>query len=526
MQLNGKRKGVALVCNSDGAILNVLRDDFELTKHHPESFLSIIETDSKMKALGLIQEVEDHRAAFDWELNVIAGGEVKLLYFAGGRTGESDILLVGAAQGTELTTEFYEELMRVNNEQLNALRAALKKQAMLTHEQQAMRAHDQELYEELTRLNNEVMTTQRELAKKQAQLNRERERYRMISDMISDFAFAVRIGEDGDLTLEWSTDALERITGYTADEIVPETAIETIVHPQDRGKAHREWQKVLTAAQSGDAEFRIITKSGELKWLLNYSRPVWDDEENRLIRIVGAAQDITEKKIAEQERERLITELDAFAHTVAHDLKNPLSVVEGFTSLLIDDVDEMDEETIREYLAFTDQSARKAVSIIEELLMLASVRSADIQREPLEDMGSIVEEAQSRMINMIRESGARIETPDVWPVAVGYGAWIEEVWANYISNAIKYGGVPPHIVLGSTRQNEHIRFWVRDNGQGLTPDEMERLFLPFTQLHQNTEGQGLGLSIVHRIIDKLNGQVGVESTPGEGSTFYFTLPAA
>ena len=115
-----------------------------------------------------------------------------------------------------------------------------------------------------------------------------------------------------------------------------------------------------------------------------------------------------------------------------------------------------------------------------------------------------------------------------WPIASGYAPWIEEVWVNYVSNAIKYGGRPPHIELGATRQaNDTIRFWVRDNGGGLTLEEQSRLFTAFTRLHQaRAKGHGLGLSIVKRIIEKLGGTVGVESEIGAGSTFYFILPAA
>ncbi len=111
-------------------------------------------------------------------------------------------------------------------------------------------------------------------------------------------------------------------------------------------------------------------------------------------------------------------------------------------------------------------------------------------------------------------------------MALGYGPWVEEVWANYLSNAIQYGGRPPRVELGATEQADGmVRFWVRDNGPGLTPEEQARLFTPFTRLDQvRAKGHGLGLSIVRRIVEKLGGQVGVESEVGRGSVFTFTLP--
>jgi signal transduction histidine kinase len=105
---------------------------------------------------------------------------------------------------------------------------------------------------------------------------------------------------------------------------------------------------------------------------------------------------------------------------------------------------------------------------------------------------------------------------------------VEEIWVNYLSNALKYSGRPPHIVLGAARQpDRRVRFWVQDNGRGIHPEDQAKLFMPFSQLSQaQTEGHGLGLSIVQRIVEKLGGEVDVESEPGQGSTFSFILPAA
>ena len=142
------------------------------------------------------------------------------------------------------------------------------------------------------------------------------------------------------------------------------------------------------------------------------------------------------------------------------------------------------------------------------------------------DMAQIVTEARSRLSFMTEEYKAVFTVPEEWPVAMGYPSWVEEIWVNYISNAIKYGGKLPHVELGATVQEDGmIRFWVQDNGPGLTPEEQKKLFVPFTRLDQvRAEGHGLGLSIVQRIAERLGGNVGVESTVGQGSRFFFTLP--
>ncbi len=223
------------------------------------------------------------------------------------------------------------------------------------------------------------------------------------------------------------------------------------------------------------------------------------------------------------ERDVLIKELDAFAQTVAHDLKGPLGTIIGYVDFLETDKDESSPDT-RTDLQFIALTAQKMNTIVNELLLLANVRKGKIKLTPLK-MEAIVAEAQSRLTYIIEQYQAKIIVPAEWPTVQGYTSWVEEIWINYLSNAIKYGGERPQIELGSTAQNDDtVRFWIKDNGPGLTTEEQKKLFIPFTRLNQvRTEGHGLGLSIVERIVEKLGGTVGVESTVGQGSTFFFTL---
>lgn len=225
-------------------------------------------------------------------------------------------------------------------------------------------------------------------------------------------------------------------------------------------------------------------------------------------------------------------ELDAFAHTVAHDLRNPLVSLIGYGTLLIERGGRYPPDKVVELSEYIVQSARKMNSIIDELLLLAGVRGMEkIPIAPL-DMNELIRQSRERIRHLIDEYRPEILLPDRWPSALGYGPWVEEVWVNYFSNAIKYGGTPPRVEFGAdppfaTPDGQWVRFWVRDNGAGLTREQQAQLFTPFEQLGQvRTRGYGLGLSIVKRIVERLGGQVGVESEPGQGSLFYFTLPAA
>jgi PAS domain S-box-containing protein len=221
-------------------------------------------------------------------------------------------------------------------------------------------------------------------------------------------------------------------------------------------------------------------------------------------------------------------ELDAFAHTVAHDLQNPMSIIIGMAQVLQDGCDTMPTDELRVHLGVILNSGYKMNRIVAELLLLAQVRKGQVKVTYL-PMDTIVAEARQRLAEMIEQYGAEIHVPDEWPQAFGYGPWVEQVWINYLSNAIKYGGRPPRVELGANPEPDgSVRFWVKDNGLGLTPEQQARLFTPFTRLDEvRASGQGLGLSIVRRVVDKLGGQVGVESRglPGEGCVFSFTLPS-
>lgn len=239
-----------------------------------------------------------------------------------------------------------------------------------------------------------------------------------------------------------------------------------------------------------------------------------------------------ENAILNEELERRVqmrtAELDAYAHMVAHDLKSPMATILGYADLLEEGWGQLALDDVGEALSFISVSSRKMCNIIDELLLLATIRKqTQIAIKPL-DMAQVVAEAQDRLSGLLRDHHAEVIKPDVWPVALGHATWIEEVWVNYISNAAKYGGSPPVLELGATVQpDRQISFWVRDNGAGIPPEKQALLFTEFTRLEEaRAQGYGLGLSIVRRIVERLGGQVGFRSESGIGSTFWFALPSA
>ncbi len=308
-------------------------------------------------------------------------------------------------------------------------------------------------------------------------------------------------------------------------------------HPEDLARVHIAWEAHLASKTPFyECEYRLQTKSGEWKWILDRGQVVQRDESGNPIRLSGTHLDTTERKQAEEalrtQNEQLQArnrELDAFARTVAHDLKNPLGVLTTIAEILLEDYRHMPPEKLGEYLQSIARSGNRASQIVEALLLLAGARQKNVDLQPL-DMATIVSETLQRLAPMISQYQAEIITPTTWPTVMGYAPWVEEVWINYLSNGLKYGGQPPRLELGArVQENGLVRFWVKDNGPGLSLEAQAKLFTEFTQLEPDrVDGYGLGLSIVRRIIERLGGQVDVESEgmPDHGSIFSFTLPLA
>ncbi|HUX62028.1 MAG TPA: PAS domain-containing sensor histidine kinase, partial [Ignavibacteriaceae bacterium] len=329
----------------------------------------------------------------------------------------------------------------------------------------------------------------------------------------------------------WS-DEFFRICGFEPGAVKPSIEnIFRVTHPDDRQRAIELVSAAIDTGNKYDIEKRIVKPDGSIRYVQSIGQVQFDIDE-KPESIVGSFLDITERKQNEDdlrkytaELEASNEELDAFAHTVAHDLKNPVNVVYGAIQQLQENFKEMTFGEINEMANIVSRSALKMTSIINELLLLASVRKMDEVTTSNIDMSIIVSNVLNRLSNEIRQSKSVIISPDNWLKCVSYAPWLEEVWINYIINAIKYGGTPPIIELGSDENSGRIRYWVRDNGNGLTKEQIPLLFTNFTRLHEfRAQGNGLGLSIVKRIIDKLGGEAGVESEVGKGSLFYFTLP--
>ena len=254
----------------------------------------------------------------------------------------------------------------------------------------------------------------------------------------------------------------------------------------------------------------------------------------------SAASVIENARLTETLRQRTV-ELQAcykrlgdLFRALSDDLRRPLGLIVSYAQVLETDYATLSEEELHRYLGTISERGGEMIGLIDDLVAARDEppQEAGAEAAPL-DMAAIVEEALERLYYTIREREAEILLPERWPVALGHGPWVEEVWVNYLTNGIKYGGQPPRVELGADvgqvadLPSDVVRFWVRDNGPGLSQEERVRLFAPVARRDRARDSEfEMGLALARRIVEKLGGQVGVESQVGQGSLFYFTLPLA
>jgi len=243
-------------------------------------------------------------------------------------------------------------------------------------------------------------------------------------------------------------------------------------------------------------------------------------------------QELAERKRAEVERERLIAELEVknaelerFTYTVSHDLKSPMITISGFVGFLEQDALAGNVERVRQDVVHINDAITKMQRLLSELLELSRIGRL---MNPPEEVAfeAIVREAVALVHGHIAARGVEVDIAPDLPVVSGDRVRLVEVVQNLVDNACKFMGDQPHprIEIGAQLGEDGPVFYVRDNGIGIEPSFQDKVFGLFEKLDPISEGTGIGLALVKRIVETHGGKIGVESEPGKGSTFWFTLP--
>ena len=329
--------------------------------------------------------------------------------------------------------------------------------------------------------------------------------------------------------LSWNRGA-ERIYGYSAQEMKGRS-IFLIVPPERR----HEVQQILERIQGGERlehfETLRVRKDGRKIDISLTVSPI-KDLAGKIIGASAIGQDITERKRAEgvlqrqaAELARSNAELEQFAHIASHDLQEPLRMVASYTKLLARRYQGRLDKDADEFIAYAVDGATRMQTLINDLLRYSRVETRSKGLAPTEAAAAL-KWALANLRKAIEETGA-ILSNDPLPMVIADGMQLAQVFQNLIGNAIKFRGDRPlRVHLGAERKEAEFLFWVRDNGMGIAPQFHERVFEIFRRLHPTEAypGTGIGLAICKKIVERHGGRIWLDSEPGEGATFYFTIP--
>ncbi|MFA7160847.1 MAG: PAS domain S-box protein, partial [Kiritimatiellia bacterium] len=333
-------------------------------------------------------------------------------------------------------------------------------------------------------------------------------------------------------TLNWFGD-IDAMLGLAPNEF-PRTikAWEGIIHPEDSSRVINALAKHLETSRFYSEEYRILRKDGQVRFWRDRGQII-NDASAKPLKMIGAVEDITARKIAENERMRMIrqlretnSDLETFASTASHDLHEPLRMVAGFAALFRKKYQgALDAEADR-YIAYIVDGVTRMHKLIADILKLA--RAGINRRKPfLIHAGDALDDALHNLEVQIASRDALLsmdEMPDVWFEHVE----LCQVFQNLIANALKFARRHRKLFIhiGARNLDKEWEFSVSDNGIGMKPEDTAKIFMPFERLHESDEypGSGIGLSICKKIVEHYGGQIRVESRPGHGSTFFFTIP--
>ncbi len=321
----------------------------------------------------------------------------------------------------------------------------------------------------------------------------------------------------------------KQILGHDVDE-VKGRGFADFVHPDDIPVCRSFLEEVMATGHSReDVEYRVRHKDGSWRWHRSTGAAV-NDEDGAPLYYVGIAQDVTERKQAAEELARTNEELKQFSYAISHDLREPLRMVTSYMKLLERRYKDKLDDDAREFIYFAVDGAERMDGLIKALLSYSRVDTRGKEFAPT-DCEEILERTLRDLRFAIEENDA-VVTHDPLPTVLADATQLGQLFQNLIGNALKYRGEePPRVHLSASpspqRGEGEWLFAVRDNGIGIDEKHFKRIFVIFQRLHARGEyeGTGIGLATCKKIVERHGGRIWVESQPGAGSTFYFTLLA-
>ncbi len=357
----------------------------------------------------------------------------------------------------------------------------------------------------------------REQALSEAEIARERFRF-MAESMPQKIFTAKPDGEVDYLNRQWS-----EFTGLSLED-TKERGWVRFIHPDDLEANLRNWRHSIETGEPFHFQHRIRRTDGAYRWHLSRAHAM-REPSGRISMWIGSDTDIHEQKEKEEELRRVNEDLQQFAYSASHDLQEPIRNVAIYSEVVATQYHDVLDADGQQYLGFLVEGGRRLATLINDLL--AYTRAGVIEGKVTNvDSSEVLKHTLLSLAEAIREADAQV-TSDVLPEVSMAEAHLQQVFQNLLTNALKYRKEDaPRIHVSAVKIGAAWRFSVQDNGIGIDPQYKEKIFGVFKRLHRDQKypGTGIGLAISHRVVERYGGRIWVESEPGKGSTFFFTVP--
>lgn len=355
----------------------------------------------------------------------------------------------------------------------------------------------------------------------EAALRESENRFRQLADSMPQMVWTAR--PDG--YLDYYNERWYAFTGFS-NETFGDAGWLSILHPDDLKRCSQEWDACVASGKPFTIEYRFWDRhERRWRWFMGRALPV-RGERGSIVKWFGTCTDIDAQKSVEDEMRRANHDLEQFAYSASHDLQEPLRTLKIYSELLTSRYrDKLDGDALQ-FCDYLRAGATRMQMLVHDLLTYTQVSRFDTPLETV-DANAALNETLANLAGAITESGAVISSERL-PCVPIRGGHLKQLFQNFIGNAIKYRSPDrsPVIHVKAKQQGETWTFSVRDNGIGIDPEYKEQVFGLFKRLHTADEysGTGIGLAICQRIVERYRGRIWVESEPGQGSTFLFTVP--
>jgi PAS domain S-box-containing protein len=347
-------------------------------------------------------------------------------------------------------------------------------------------------------------------------------RFRQLADAMPQIVWTAL--PDG--SLDYYNDRWYEFTGMDRNGF-KKTSWESVVHPEDIQGYREAWSGAVRSGSSLKIEYRFWdVQENRWRWFMGRALPI-RDADGKIVKWFGSSVDIDDQKRVQEDLRRANEDLEQFAFSASHDLQEPLRSVKIYSELLVKRYAGGLDDEAREFMRYLRNGATRMEALVHDLLTYTQATKFEKPTDAA-NANDALEIALSSLAGAIAETGAEIHAnrlPSSIPV---HGTHLQQLFQNLVGNAIKYHTpqMPPLVYITAERENGHWVFAVRDNGIGIAPEYQQNIFGLFKRLHTTDEyaGTGIGLAICQRIVDRYQGRIWVESEPGCGSTFRFTLP--